>query len=359
MNMSKVEFPSDEIHRISDEWELFFKGELNKPMIYFGSIYNHFDDPLLKKRKNTLIEYPADMSAEEIIEIEDVFLGCKAYIGDTYPCFALNCGPGSLSAYLGARMEIKDSIWFFPTAENLEDIPERIHTECLCYRRIHEVLTAAKEAWSSVPVQIITSDMGNNLDVLSALRDPAMLGMDILDQPELLKQKLAAVTAAWIQSYHAEYEKISAFSDYTAGALGVLSKGKTARLQSDFAYMISPDMYEEFVLPDIKTLAEYLDDPCYHLDGIPQLNHLTRLLRVEKIRAVEFVAGAGKKPACEWTDVFKRLHSAGKQCLQFISVKDALDLKEAMGGSLRGFGLFIGEYMPREEAENLYRNLIS
>ena len=47
--MSKVKFTSDEMQRIADEWEIFFKGELDKPMIYFGSVYSHFDDPLFRK----------------------------------------------------------------------------------------------------------------------------------------------------------------------------------------------------------------------------------------------------------------------------------------------------------------------
>jgi len=361
--MDKIKYSNDELRRVQDEWKRFLQGELSKPMIFFETVFDksyRFDNPILEKRR-IFFSYPPEVSADEIIEIEDAYLKCLAFPGDSYPCISLDFGPGSLSAYMGARVDVRDSVWFFPTAKRLADIPEYIDTECCLYKRVHDILRAATQKWADTPVQIQTSDMGNNLDILAALRGTENLLLDLFDEPELVKQKLKKITSAWKLSYQAEYEKIAALSGgYTAGALGVLAEGKTFRLQSDFAYMISPEMYEEFVLPDIMELADYLDEPCYHLDGEPQLCHLSFLLQIKKIRAIEFVPGTGNKPPKEWTEVYRQIHNAGKQCLSYIiSVKEALELKEAMGGSLRGFGLYIGEYMPFDEAEELYKKLIS
>ena len=46
--MKNAIFPIDELHRISDEWELFFQGKLDKPMIYFASVFENFDNPKAK-----------------------------------------------------------------------------------------------------------------------------------------------------------------------------------------------------------------------------------------------------------------------------------------------------------------------
>ena len=357
--MSKVVFNKDELHRIGDEWRRFFKGELDKPMVSMGSTFSHFDDPKFRLAKPQIPMYPPEVSAEEIVDIADAGLGCRAFVGDSYPSFCLNFGPGSLAAYLGARQEATDSVWFFPTAERLADIPEQVDEECYWHRRLHDVLDAAKVKWASTAVQVRGSDLGNNLDVLAPLRDSNALAFDLVDEPGLVKQKLRAITKAWKQCYQNEHDKISSFADYTVGGMCALSKGRSACLQSDYGYMISPAMFEEFVMPDIVELADYLDDPCYHLDGIPQLQHLPFILGVEKIRAVEFVQGAGQKPSCEWTHVYRQIQDAGKQCLCFISARGALDLKRAMGGTLRGFALFIAEYMPTDDARELYRKLVS
>ncbi len=45
-------------------------------------------------------------------------------------------------------------------------------------------------------------------------------------------------------------------------------------LQSDFAYMLSPSMFERFVLPDLETICNHLDYGFYHLDGKNQIPHL-------------------------------------------------------------------------------------
>ncbi len=47
-------------------------------------------------------------------------------------------------------------------------------------------------------------------------------------------------------------------------------------LQCDFAYMISPQMFERFVLPDLTACCEALEHGFYHLDGKGQIRHLSQ-----------------------------------------------------------------------------------
>jgi len=350
-------FPVDRLRKISDDWDLFWQGKLDRPMVYFGNVFEDLEDPILKKRKISIPEYPAEMSAAEIIDIEDTYLNAMSYVGDTYPCFQLFFGPGNLSAYLGARLEVNDSVWFFPTAAELEDIPNTIDRECYWYKRLHDVLRAAKAKWSGTSVQVMTSDLGQNFDVLAELRGSAEVCMDIMDKPELVKEKLQVIFDGWKDCYQEEHDIISSFSDYSAGPLGPLSKTSTMRLQSDFSIMISNDMYEEYVLPSVIEACDFLGDPYYHLDGIPQLQYLDSLLEIEKLRGIEFVSGAGAAPPKEWTHIYKKILDAGKQHLIYISVNDALELKKEMG-TLKGFALYIGERLTKDRAEAVYKQLI-
>ena len=350
-------FPVDKLRKISDDWDLFWQGKLDRPMVYFGSVFEDLDNPIIEKRKISIPEYPAEMSAEEIIDIEDAYLCAQSYVGDTYPCFQLYCGPGNMSAYLGARLEVDESIWFFPTASELADVPNAIDKDCHWYKRLHDVLRAAKDKWTSTSVQVMTSDLGQNFDVLAELRGSAEVCMDMMDDPELVKEKLCVIFDGWKSCYQEEHDVISSFTDYSAGPLGPLSKTKTARIQSDFSIMISNEMYDEFVFPSVLETCEFLGDPYYHLDGVPQLQYLDQLLKIDKLRGIEFVSGAGEAPPKEWTHIYKKILDAGKQHLIYISVEDALALKKEMG-TLKGFALYIGERLSTDRAEAVYRQLI-
>jgi hypothetical protein len=55
--------------------------------------------------------------------------------------------------------------------------------------------------------------------------------------------------------------------------------------------MISPQMFERFVLPDLLACCEFLDYAFYHLDGKGQLPHLNMLLALERLRGIQWVPG--------------------------------------------------------------------
>ena len=356
--MSFPGFPNERLEELGEAWDLFYRGELGRPMLHFGWIQGEGGGRRSGRRKMQLVAYPPEVGADEIIDIEDEHLRGMGYVGDSFPYFSLDFGPGSLSAYLGARVEVRGSVWFMHTAERLADIPESIDRGCFVYRRAREVLDAAVSRWAGGPVLIQPSNLSFNLDVLSQLRTPERLLTDLVDDPDTVKAKLRAITEAWMEAFGEEHGKVSSVKRHFVSSNGTLARGSTCYIQSDFGYMVSPEMFSEFAMPDIAAIADFLDHPCYHLDGIPQLRHLPQILAIDKVRVIEFVQGAGSKPPMHWTDVYRAIHRAGKQCMIFIGPKDALDLKEAMGGTLRGFSLFIVGAGSRDEAEGLYRTLI-
>ena len=83
-------------------------------------------------------------------------------------------------------------------------------------------------------------------------------------------------------------------------------------LQSDFSYMIGPDMFKIFTLPFLAKDCETLDHTIYHLDGVGQIPHLDMLLSIEKLDAIQWVYGDGQPPSPHWIDLYKRIEKAGK-----------------------------------------------
>jgi hypothetical protein len=131
-------------------------------------------------------------------------------------------------------------------------------------------------------------------------------------------------------------------------------------LQSDFAYMISPAMFERFVLPDLISCCDYLDHGFYHLDGKGQIRHLDLLLSIERLRGIQWIPGDGQPPPQEWLPLLKRIRDGGKLCQVFVSPEGARTIVSNLGG--RGF-LFViqpvsgSDFQNPEEAQAFLRAL--
>ena len=112
-------------------------------------------------------------------------------------------------------------------------------------------------------------------------------------------------------------------------------------LQSDFSAMISPRMFEMFVLPDLATCCEKIDYAFYHLDGKGQINHLDLLLSLVELAGIQWIPGEGQPPPSSWLSLLKRIIDAGKLCQLYVSADEALTIVRELGG--RGFALYITE----------------
>jgi hypothetical protein len=121
-------------------------------------------------------------------------------------------------------------------------------------------------------------------------------------------------------------------------------------LQSDFAYMISPEMFERFVLPDLDACCEALDHGFYHLDGKGQIVHLDMLLSLERLRGVQWIPGDGQPAPDQWLPLLKRIRDAGKLCQVYVSPEGARTILRELGG--RGFALRIDSAMTPTEAQD-------
>ena len=83
-------------------------------------------------------------------------------------------------------------------------------------------------------------------------------------------------------------------------------------LQCDFCYMIGPEMFDEFVKPELAACCERLGNAFYHLDGIGQLPHLASMLQIEALKGIQWVPGTGTESEDGWAPVYQQIHAAGK-----------------------------------------------
>lgn len=239
------------------------------------------------------------------------------YAGDAMPFIQPSFGPDQFGAFLGADLErSKDAYertsWAVSFVEDWEEaLPIRLDTEALWWKKMLEFMRVAGEA-SEGKFLVGMLDMHSNLDALASIREPQDLCMDLLDRPDLMHRAMRDVRALYAEVYEGLYEAGNMEGRGSIGWTSFYSPGRFAMTQCDFAIMVSPKMFDEFILPALAEESDFLDHSIYHYDGIGALVHLDSVLSIGSLNGVQWVPGAGNPPQAQWPDLLRRIQHTGK-----------------------------------------------
>ncbi len=343
--------------RVTRDWTAWWAGELERPLVVVHGIVPD-EDGHVPEVQHFTSNYPLDMPADEVINRYQAYLEALRFYGDAWPKWWPNFGPGIMAGFLGARVRsVPETVWFEPTElVPIEDIHPRYDPDNVWWRRVKELTRLAVERWGD-RVSVAHTDLGGNLDILASLRTTERLLLDLYDAPEEVERLVGEITQLWLRYYDELYEIIRRAGRGTTPWATIWSPGRCYMLQCDFSYMISPRMFERFVLPDLVACCGALDHGFYHLDGKGQIPHLDMLLSLERLRGIQWIPGEGAPPPERWLPLLKRIRDAGKLCQLYVTPEGARTIVRALGG--RGFAFHIREFMSREEAEEFIRSLIA
>jgi hypothetical protein len=273
------------------------------------------------------------------------------YLGDAYPRFWPNFGPGIVAAFAGARLRaVDDTTWFSPSQEGERS---KLHIALQpgnpWWKRVKDGTQAAVKQWGN-QLSIGFTDLGGTLDILAHLRGTQQLLYDLLDCPDEVDRLVGETSRLWWQCYEELFAIMSRGRGISCWG-PCWSPTRGYMLQSDFAYMISPQMFERTVLPDLSGRCESMDYAFYHLDGKGQLAHLDILLALERLRGIQWVPGDSQPQAEHWLPLLKRILDEGKLCQVSVSAQGALRILHELGG--KGLALVIDERLTPEQGMNL------
>lgn len=237
----------------------------------------------------------------------------------------VNLGPGVQASFFGAPYELNwDSVWFdrHPIIKDFSSpVNLNINTDNELYKIIDQQTSALCEN-SNGRYAVSVTDIGGTLDVLFSLRGQELL-MDLLDYPEEVLAAINKVDDEFIKYYNHLNAIIEPYNIGHTAWIPLVHNKPWYPIQCDFSVMISPAMFEEFVLPSLYKVSKALGQAVYHLDGPEQINHLDMILSLPNIHAIQWVPLPDlKQPdgsfvynfASEQSiGVFKRILAAGKK----------------------------------------------
>ena len=334
-----MRFTEEDWQRHEQTWKAWWAGELDRPTVIIQGFEARSTAPL-PDAPGFAAHLGMDMPADEVIDRYQAHLEATVFYADAWPKWWPNFGPGILAGFIGANVHVTpETIWFEPADRSPIDRLRIGHdADSVWYRRIRQLTETAVRRWGR-NVSVGHTDLGGNLDILASLRTTGQLLLDLYDSPEQVARLAGEITRLWIRYYDELDAIIRPSGRGTTPWAPIWSPGRCYMLQSDFCYMISPQMFERFVLPDLAACCDRLDHGFYHLDGKGQLPHLDMLLSIKRLAGVQWIPGDGQPPPEKWLDVLKRIRDAGKLCQLFVDPEGAIRIARELGAE--GFALMV------------------
>ncbi|MFA6135054.1 MAG: hypothetical protein WC869_13655 [Phycisphaerae bacterium] len=350
-----IDFGPDKWTRIRENYRRWWAGELDRPLINITVSGRNPGRPEPKlPRHFVLPNYGPEISAEQIVDRWDYDLSCQKYYGDAFPYIWTNFGPGVIAEFLGARAEATDrTVWFHPPElREIADIHFTHHPHTPCLDRLRDLMAVAVKRWAG-RVQVSMTDLGGNLDILSTFRPSEQLLLDLYDHPREVKRLTWEAHELWFRYFEELNAILQPVNPGYTGWTPIFSAEPCYMLQCDFCYMISPEMFDEFVKPELVAACKRLANSFYHLDGPGQLRHLDSLLAIKELKGVQWIPGNAHPDMRHWPEVYRKIRDAGK-LIQLYSwdALDTLDVVADQLGSAKGI-IVVGDAGPQQEDQVL------
>nr|NIN66893.1 hypothetical protein [Anaerolineae bacterium]NIQ79972.1 hypothetical protein [Anaerolineae bacterium] len=297
------------------------------------------------------VPVPPNLSArwtdsEYLIAANEAAIESRFWGGESIPCVLVNLGPSVIGAYLGCPLRHDERTgWQLPIVHEPSDWARVEFSPENRWWQLTKRLTESFVEAGAGKYFVCVTDLGGATDVMSYLRTPEALCLDLVEIPDTLRAIRSRLLELWFRLYDELHSIIQRKMAGSASWLQVWSPRKTYTLQCDFSCMISPDMYRDFVLPEIVAQSKWLDHTIYHLDGPGAIGHLDALLELPELNGIQWVPGAGAPPEKDWPELLKRVQGAGKLLHIGVSKCDIEPLLEIVSPK----GLMIGTTCDSEE----------
>ncbi len=174
----------------------------------------------------------------------------------------------------------KETTWSKPIIDDWDVCPElNIDPENTWWKLTKNLLHTCSEAIQKYNLECFMGipDLNGPTEVLSGLRNPEKLCIDLIISPDRVKAAAQKVQDAW----YTAWEGTSGIANQYGGDFnlrGGWAEKKNLDLQSGFSTLISPEMFWEIVIPLLKKQIELFPRTIFYLYGPGMGRDLDQLL---------------------------------------------------------------------------------
>ena len=253
---------------------------------------------------------------QRIVDRYRYFCQTHAFLGESFPNLNIDFGPGSLASYLGSEIGFKeDTVWFNKCLDGWDGVPKLTFDPENKWFKKHLQLAKDCQALAGDDFYVDMPDLMENIDVLASLRGAQDILFDLLDEPEMIGERIQEVTDIYYEYYDRFYDVIKDEEGGNAYTVfQIWGPGRTVKLQCDFSAMMSPEDFRKYIQPSLRTQSENVDHVLYHLDGPAAIKHMDALMEIDGIDALQWTSGdAGPDGTLpDWDVIYDKAIAAGK-----------------------------------------------
>ena len=253
---------------------------------------------------------------QRIVDRYRYFCQTHAFLGESFPNLNIDFGPGSLASYLGSEIGFKeDTVWFNKCLDGWDGVPKLTFDPENKWFKKHLQLAKDCQALAGDDFYVDMPDLMENIDVLASLRGAQDILFDLLDEPEMIGERIQEVTDIYYEYYDRFYDVIKDEEGGNAYTVfQIWGPGRTVKLQCDFSAMMSPEDFRKYIQPSLREQSEKVDHVLYHLDGPAAIKHMDALMEIDGIDALQWTSGdAGPDGTLpDWDVIYDKAIAAGK-----------------------------------------------
>lgn len=187
-------------------------------------------------------------------------------------------------------------------------------------------------------------------DLLELIRGISEFLTELALDLEKCRRRLEALWPVWHEVFRHYLDKMLAQGvGCVWGWPGIWHPKLLLPTQSDMSCMISPGMFERYVMPEMDLLGERYEFIWYHLDGSGAVKHLPALFSRPFIKAIQYVPSPDDPPnGPGLMALYQKVQAAGR-CLDIYVPWEKV---EYLIRHLRPEGLLLRTWAPSLEAAN-------
>ena len=178
------------------------------------------------------------------------------------------------------------SLWAEPSLESYRDRPSISFDPDDPWLKKMVEFTQVLVEFSNGRFPIALPQMRGPLDTLAALRTPNQMSLDLIDKPDQIHRILGELTDLWIGIAEAGLAVVPPFWGGYSTRMKMWTPGEAITPQNDISTLISPRMYEEFVLPWDRKIFDHFPYHSFHMHSTEH-HHIGALLTLERLTAIQ------------------------------------------------------------------------
>lgn len=266
------------------------------------------------------------MDIEYVIKRGRENMAATFYGAEAFPMLWPNLGPDIFGATFGCDIVFEEGTSYAkPIIANWDNQKLVFDPQNKWWKKMVQ-MTEAIVADARGDYFVGITDLHPGADGLVSLRGPENLCLDLYDNMELIKKALFELLPVFQKQLDTLYNITTNNLPGSSNWMGIWHPEKWYVTSSDFICMISEELFEEFVIPELIEEINWLNQKTiFHLDGPGALKHLDRLLEIPNLSGIQWVYGAGQPTAAHWIPVLKKIQNAGK-LIQVEVIPEDLDI---------------------------------